>query len=116
MINFNETRQVEEESAQAKRTVRLTVHVAAKWQRLGHPTQLNAPFLLGLVSLPDPFPRLRTLGPGTREEIGATTRARTGLTTVLLVRAVGAVPQPVTMLAGWDARAVWAVESIALFL
>lgn len=36
--------------------------------------------------------------------------------TVLLVRAVGAVPQPVTMLAGWDARAVWAVESIALFL
>lgn len=36
--------------------------------------------------------------------------------TVLLVGAVGAVPQPVTVLAGRDARAVWAVESIALFL
>lgn len=36
--------------------------------------------------------------------------------TVLLIGAVGAVPQPITMLAGRDARAVWAVESIALFL
>lgn len=36
--------------------------------------------------------------------------------TVLLVGAVGAVPQPITMLAGRYACAVWAVESIALFL
>lgn len=70
----------------------------------------------GPVSLSDPFPKSRTLRPGSKEEIGATTRARIGLTTVLLIGAVGAVPQPITMLAGRDARAVWAVESVALFL
>lgn len=36
--------------------------------------------------------------------------------TMLLIGAVGAVPQPIAMLAGRDARAVWTVESIALFL
>lgn len=35
---------------------------------------------------------------------------------MLFIGAVGAVPQPVTMLAGGDAGAIWAVESVALFL
>lgn len=42
--------------------------------------------------------------------------AGSGLTTVLLVWAIGAVVQTVTVLGGWDAGAVWAAKSIALLL
>lgn len=68
-------------------------------------------------ALPNSSSRSSTLGPGTAEMNRLeSTRAGSGLTAVLLVPAIRAVPQAVTMLAGRDASAVWAVESIALFL